>query len=80
MTLGWTNGSILFGTTMGAPGSNTAIQNTATSNYGANVGDSVSQAKLATNKAIGITTDTAKSGIVGTVTRTQINCKYIIKY
>lgn len=29
---------------------------------------------------VGLTTDSSKSGIIGTVTRTQINCNYIIKY
>ena len=29
---------------------------------------------------IGITIDSSKSGIVGTITRKQISCKYCIKY
>ena len=28
---------------------------------------------------VGLTTDASKSGIIGTVTKTQINCNYIIK-
>lgn len=36
--------------------------------------------KYNNNDGIGITTDASKSGIVGTVTRSIMNCKYIIKY
>lgn len=32
------------------------------------------------NTGIGVTTDETKSGIVGTITRTQTTCKYVIKY
>ena len=50
--------------------------------YGVAVGQTATQditwdAKTIT---IGVVTDPTKSGIVGTVTRTQINCKFMIKY
>ena len=54
--------------------------NGATENYGANVGGTGTTWPLNGYKGIGITTDASKSGIVGTVTRTQIYCNYIIKY
>jgi len=65
-----------FGLTQGGSG---GIAYTAS--YGVNKGTSVSLTGLINNSiSIGITTDSSESGIVGTVTRTQINCKYIIKY
>jgi hypothetical protein len=32
------------------------------------------------NLAVYLSQNTSKSGIVGTITRTQISCKYVIKY
>lgn len=46
-----------------------------------NAGTNVSGASWNnTNLTVGITTDPTKSGLVGIVTRTQIDCNYIIKY
>ena len=52
-----------------------------TAAYGINSGSSVQLTGVVNNSiGIGITNDDSKSGIVGTITKTQINCKYIIKY
>ena len=48
--------------------------------YGSNVGTVQSDGFAFVRKSIGVTTDASKSGIVGTVTRIQISCKYIIKH
>lgn len=48
--------------------------------YGDTLPSSNYVSNFASSKNLGVTTDATKSGIVGTVTRTQINCNYIIKY
>ena len=48
--------------------------------YNKNVGTAESGSSTNTRVGWGVTTDTSKSGIVGTITRTQITCKYCIKY
>ncbi len=71
--LGLTNGS-----------SNVGIASTAAvyaySNlYGKSVGTAKTN-QTGGDMGLGVTTDESKSGIVGTVTRTVMTCKYIIKY
>ena len=75
MTLGLTDGiqnaGMFSGYTYGA--SNTSL-NAKISDYGTNVGStsSGSSGNIWNSKTVGVTTDPTKSGIVGTVTRTQI--------
>lgn len=47
--------------------------------YGSNTGTTATVAFPSFNKSFGVTTDPSKSGIVGTVTRSQVACRYIIK-
>jgi len=75
-TLGITNGTSNYGLTSGS-GSNYISGRTDA--YDVSV-TSASQAATGITGKFGVTTDASKSGIVGTVTRTQITCKYIIKY
>lgn len=81
IALGITNG-----TTNGGLNNSTGSDNRyvfSTTNYGSTVGtvSSTSNYVSATDRTVlGITTDASKSGIVGTVTRTSMNCKAIIKY
>lgn len=77
MTLGLTDGT----TNRGLAQYNNSGFYSSTS-IGSNVG---STATLGPNVgmssiSIGVITDSTKSGIVGTVTRTQISCKYVIKF
>lgn len=51
-----------------------------TGNYGATVGAVSSGSGIATGRVGGITTDPTKSGVIGTVTRSVVNFKFIIKY
>lgn len=60
---------------------NVACANLSPNAYGANSGATLSTSYFTTNnKAIGITTDSSKSGIVGTVTSSKFLCRLIIKY
>ena len=76
ITLGLTNGGGRTGGVVGGDGGGLWVQS---GNYGSPVGSQWLGSSL-TRLSEGITTDASKSGIVGTVARTQINCKYIIKY
>ena len=60
---------------------NVACANLSPNAYGVNSGTTLSTSYFTTNnKAIGITTDSSKSGIVGTVTSSKLLCRLIIKY
>lgn len=49
--------------------------------YGNDVGTTTTSGSVTAGlAALGVTIDSSKSGLVGTITRIQINCKYIIKY
>lgn len=48
--------------------------------YGKQLTETPSNEYYTPNKNIGLTTDSSKSGIVGTVTRGSFTCKFIIKY
>lgn len=78
MSLGLTNDGSTGLTLNG--GTNAFLQSFSVA-YGQPVGTySGSGSFVSNNTSLGITTDETKSGIVGTVTRTQITCNYIIKY
>ena len=73
-TIGLTNGSTNHGMIQTQ---NSGIWTSLTSGYGGTVGTAVGGAGKSDN-LIGLTTDSSKSGIVGTVTRTSISV-YIFK-
>lgn len=50
------------------------------SQYGANVGTFAKSYTGSDDKTLGITTDASKSGIVGTVTRSIMSARFVIKY
>ena len=74
-TIGLTNGSTNHGTIQTPDG----IWTSSTAGYGGNVGTAVGGANHS-DILIGLTTDSSKSGIVGTVARGSFTCKFIIKY
>ena len=79
MTLGLTDGTTNGG--MVTVNTNYPSFNAIAGNYGKSVGaKNASGTHMQLSKTVGITTDPTKSGIVGTLTRTQVNCNYIIKY
>lgn len=79
-TLGMTDGTNNFGLNTIVAGGGYISANTKNA-YGKNVGTTISSiGDIPINKVVGITTDSSKSGIVGTVTRTLFTCKFIIKY
>lgn len=51
----------------------------ATGSYGTNVGTSPSGSQFG-NYVVGLTSDSAKSGVVGTVTRSVLDINFAIKY
>lgn len=84
MTLGLTNGSATagLGVDYSADGYYTSLD-VEPNDYGKNVATSGNQDSgkgTWRTSIVGVTTDASKSGIVGTVTRSIMNCKYIIKY
>lgn len=73
VTDGTTNAGLFFGLSSGIYNNKDL--------YGTNVGTSQPNANsIVNNKSMSITTDSSKSGIVGTVTRTSFTCNFIIKY
>ena len=78
MTLGFTNGTKNYG--LRAEGGSGLYLTAYESSYGSNSFPGSYSGSTASQTNLAITTDSTKSGIIGTVTRTQINCKYIIKY
>lgn len=77
MTLGLTDGTNYFGIS-GWDGNSGDISKDP-DHYGTNLPFTRTGGNKS-NKGLGVTTDASKSGIVGIITRTQINCNYIIKY
>ena len=78
ITLGLTNGTTNYGIQPNG-GANALVGWSGI--YGNNIGTNTTSGSVTVgDAALGVTTDSSKSGIIGTVTRTQINCKYIIKY
>lgn len=75
-TLGFTDGTNSGGMFVGGTG----FIKVGPNNEGKSVGTTRIDGNLANNKTIGITTDETKSGIVGTITRSVLTCKHIIKY
>lgn len=75
-TLGLTDGTLNSGTFC----ANTGGIYSAKGSYNVNVGTTRASDFLTTDKAVGVTTDSSKSGIVGTITRGSFTCKFIIKY
>lgn len=76
ITLGLTDGKTNFSLLPG----NGGFTYSKTGGYGKNIGTKDSGSNLISTKFAGITTDSSKSGIVGTVTRSSVTCKFIIKY
>lgn len=73
VTDGTTNSGLFFGNTSGIFNNKDL--------YGSNAGTPQPSANsIVNNKSMAITTDSSKSGIVGTVTRGSFTCKFIIKY
>lgn len=79
LALGLNNGAENVGMTGYAQ---SAVKTTSTKVYGVNVGTNVptpgNDGRY--GYALGVTTDSSKSGVVGTVTRGSFTCKFIIKY
>ena len=72
IVLGMTNGSTNFGIrNQGGSAYKSALMGY-TGLYGGKVGDASSGTEIGTNIGVGLTTVSSKSGIVGTVTRTQL--------
>lgn len=81
MSLGLINGGDPFALRFeGIGGSSTVPTTGFTGIYGQPVGTASSGNRVGGANAIGVTTDASKSGIVGTITRTILSCKHIIKY
>lgn len=75
-TLGLTNGTDNGGLT----NTTDSVVRVSKNNYNVNVSTSEGSYTPYVKGQIGITTDATKSGMVGTVTKTVLTCKHIIKY
>ena len=76
--LGFTDGTGNYGSYYSGSGTDQFLLTT--SSYDADVGTATASGGMSSNKVVGMTTDETKSGVVGTVTRSVLTCKHIIKY
>lgn len=72
IVLGMTNGSTNFGIRNQGGSAYKSALTGYTGLYGGKVGDASSGTEINTTIGVGLTTDSSKSGIIGTVTRTQL--------
>ena len=75
-TLGLTNGNSNYGLRCGGSG----YQISQTGLFNVNVGTASSGSNVTGTKGVGVVEDTSKSGLTGSLSRTNFSCKFIIKF